>query len=221
MSSIRTRYKLPLILLFAVAWLMSYSPWSLQNNQVTAQKMEPQTEQKLHFRFAAMFVESESEVLGASTLEPELPLSDRQAEITSFYAKLKPTVEARRKKRAEINKLVTFLKRQGSPIATPKYAEMIIDLSTAQGADYKVVVAIMGIESGFCIAPYMKYNCFGYLNGIQYDSFEHALSRLVPAVAKYYAKVYGTNFTALAQAYGMINYTYHAPRMSRFYNALT
>ncbi|KXK26407.1 MAG: hypothetical protein TR69_WS6001000410 [candidate division WS6 bacterium OLB20] len=100
-----------------------------------------------------------------------------------------------------INNLVNYLRRNGSPIATYDYAAQIVDLSAANGADYKVVVAIMGVESGFCRASFW-HNCFGYLNGVKYSSYTSALNDLVPKVSRQYAARYGWNFEALAKAYG-------------------
>lgn len=100
-----------------------------------------------------------------------------------------------------INNLVNYLARNGSPIATYEYAAMIVDLSAANGADYRVVVAIMGVESGFCRASFW-HNCFGYLNGVRYSSYYDAFSDLVPKVSRQYAARYGWNFEALAKAYG-------------------
>lgn len=121
---------------------------------------------------------------------------------------------------AEIANLVAYFRRQRAPIATEAYAAQFIDLSRANGADYKVVVAISGIESGFCIAPYKKFNCFGYLNGVQYSSFSQALATLIPKVSREYARKYGTNFEAIAKAYGMRNVEYQSQKMRTIYNAI-
>lgn len=120
----------------------------------------------------------------------------------------------------KIDGLVRFLKKWGSPVATNDYAAQIIDLSEKNGADYKVVVAIMGVESGFCRVPVKKngttYNCFGYLNGVKYASFTAAFNDLVPKVSKQYAARYGWNFEALAKAYGQKGWEKTSRDMSMF-----
>jgi len=121
----------------------------------------------------------------------------------------------------KINGLVIFLKKWGSPVATNDYAAQIIDLSGKYGADYKVVVAIMGVESGFCRAPLKKnggttYNCFGYLNGAKYSSFTAAFNDLVPKISKQYAARYGWNFEGLAKAYGQIGWEKTSHDMAMF-----
>lgn len=221
MGYIRLRYKLPIILIFSLSLVGSYTCWPVFQLRVKAETSVTTNNVPLRLKFSRpVGYRVEADVMSALSEPADSSVIAKQSKINAFYSKLKPEVDARRRKRVEIYKLLNFLKSQGSPIATFEFADMIITLSEAQGADYRVVVAIMGIESGFCTAPYMKYNCFGYLNGKQYDSFNHAMSRLVPAVAAQYARVYGTNFEGLAQAYGMINWTYHAPRMRAFYSAL-
>ncbi len=138
----------------------------------------------------------------------------------SFYQTLESRYKKLKEKEAKISRLVSYLKRQGSPVATYGYAKQIIDTAEANGADYRIVVAIMGVESGFCRANVLKYNCFGYLNKVQYSGFSEAFAKLVPRISREYAKPYGTNFKALAKAYGMINFEYHSARLASFYSAL-
>ena len=130
--------------------------------------------------------------------------------------------EIERKKRErqdKINRTVNFLRRQGSPVANTQIASLIVDLSAANGADFRVVIAIMGIESGFCSASF-NYNCFGYLNGSRYSSYTAAFQDLVPKVSRQYAARFGWNFEALAQSYGMQNWTYHAANMRKYASSI-
>jgi len=175
------------------------------------------------------------EVLGVETQEQEIEqakisgsqvsglLAQKQQKLdqkVSFYQSLEGKYKKLKEKEAKISRLVSYLKRQGSPIATYGYAKQIIDAAEANGADYRIVVAIMGVESGFCRVNVLKYNCFGYLNKVQYSGFTEALAKLVPRISREYAKPYGTNFKALAKAYGMINFEYHSGRLATFYSAL-
>lgn len=162
-----------------------------------------------------------SEVLGVSTIsEQELQLEKKRQDIEYFYQNLEAEYKDAKQKWYEVENLTQYLSNQGSPVATPKYAQQIIQVSRENGADYKIIVAIMGVESGFCRVPYKDYNCFGYLNGAQYSSFEHAFGDLIPRIANEYANVYGTDFEAFADAYGIHNLKVHVPRLQAFYNGL-
>lgn len=174
----------------------------------------------LQFKFNSAYQPSDEELAILDAADEKAYLQSRQEEIDKFYAQLKHDYDRELSERAEVERLVAFLRRQGSPVASYAYAKQIIDLSRANGADYRIIVAISGIESGFCRVNYKGYNCFGYLNGVRYGSYTQAFNALVPAIARQYARPYGTNFEALAKAYGMHNYTYHAGRMHAFYSAL-
>lgn len=113
-----------------------------------------------------------------------------------------PSIEIFNKK---VDNLAKFLKDKNSPIADRKYAEIIIRESEANGADYRINVGIMMAESGVCRNPYKKYNCFGYMNKVNYTDFEAALTDIVPKVSKKYSSRFGWNLTGMAKAYGVHN----------------
>lgn len=172
----------------------------------------------------------EPSVLGTSTSNLEAEFNAKKSEVDKFYQDLSKKIQLQKQKAAEregkIQKLAKYLKAQGSPLGNPKFAKLIIELSEQSGVDYKIIMAIAGEESGFCIAPYYingknSHNCFGYLNGKSYASYEEAFSRLVPQIAKQYVKKYGTNFLALAKAYGVVNFEYGAQKMQKFYNGMS
>jgi len=119
-------------------------------------------------------------------------------------------------RQGHIDRINKFLSKKRSPVANTKIAEIIYDKSKAAGADYRGVLAILGVESGFCAADF-HYNCFGYLNGVHYENYEQAFSKLVPRVSREYAAKYGTNFVALAKAYGMINWQAGAANLSMYF----
>lgn len=105
----------------------------------------------------------------------------------------------------EIDKLHNYLMRRNrSVFASREISRIIVEESIKAGAEYRIVVGIMTKESGNCVAPYKGYNCFGYLNKVQYSSFEEAFKILVPKVARIVAK-FNWNTDALAQAYGPVN----------------
>ncbi len=149
----------------------------------------------------------EGAVLGANTKK----LKDDEAK--SYEAKI------RKEREGKINRLLAFLKRQKSPVANYEIASLVVNDSEAAGADYRVVIAISGVESGFCRASF-SYNCFGYLNGKHYSSFIQAFSDIVPRVARQYAARYGWNFEALAKAYGQHEWQRTSSNMRYFANQI-
>lgn len=148
--------------------------------------------------------------------EPEKKQVTVANEIWKIETAKKIEIEKLKKEREEkINRVLAFLSKQKSPVANYDIAALIIDGSQANNADYRVVVAIMGIESGFCRASFW-YNCFGYLNGVKYSSYYSAFQDIVPKVSRQYAARYGWDFVSLAKAYGMINWQ-HASANLKFY----
>jgi hypothetical protein len=117
----------------------------------------------------------------------------------------KPTSESierlKEKTRSEkkIDNLQDKLLTKNSTVFQDRYlVRVLIAESEKIGADYRIVVGIMGKESGYCRANYKTYNCFGYLNGVQYSSFREAFDNLVPKVA---AKVAPHNWDLMGLAY--------------------
>ena len=122
-------------------------------------------------------------------------------------------------------KILSLLSRNKSPVAAREYAEQILNLAEQNDSDHRVIIAIMGVESGFCKAPVRKngvstYNCFGYLNGVTYPSFTVAFNNLIPKIAKQYANRYGWDFESLAKAYGQIGWEKTSADMRYFANQL-
>ena len=101
--------------------------------------------------------------------------------------------------------LYEFLRTKNSIFENREFSKIIVEESMKVDADFRVVAGIMMKESGYCNAPYKTYNCFGYLNKVQYGSFDEAFRALVPKVAKY-VKVYNLDTYALGQAYGAVNW---------------
>lgn len=167
------------------------------------------------------------EVLGVSTNDTQIDgdelleaLSQEQKELSDFYDNHAEKVKQEESIYNDIIKLRSFLASYKSPIADYTHARAIVTSARAAGGDYRIAVAIMGIESGFCRAPHKKYNCFGFLNGVYYSNFLSAINDIVPRITRNYSNRFGTNFLALAKAYGMHNVDYHAPRMQIFYSKL-
>jgi hypothetical protein len=129
------------------------------------------------------------------------PQSDILILDDSSYAK----AEIRKGQEDKINNLLNYLTKRNSSVFNKEIATILVTESESVGADYRLVVAIMEKESGYCNQPYKGYNCFGYLNKVQYNSFEEAFLSLTPKVAKYVAK-YGWDTRAMGRAYGAVNW---------------
>ncbi len=105
-------------------------------------------------------------------------------------------------RQVKIDKVAAYLKKVGSPMAP--YTHIIIEEAERCGANYELIVAIAGNESGYGKVSYKQYNPFGYLNGVQYSGWDQSLKALTCKVAAYTNK-YGYNLTALGKAYGAQN----------------
>ena len=154
---------------------------------------------------------SSATVLGVDTqaLSSELPLPDAE-EIEEAEAikieqeRIKAEEERLRKLRqTKIDKLQGYLASIGSPMAP--YAFVVIDETEKCGADYRLITAIAGNESGYGRVPYKLYNPYGFLNDTQYSGWEQALGVLTCKVANYTNK-YGSNLVTLGKVYGAHNY---------------
>ncbi len=65
---------------------------------------------------------------------------------------------------ARIIALKKYLEYRGSPIAP--YAELIVKEADKNDLDWRILVAISGVESNFCLlTPYQSYNCWGWRGG--------------------------------------------------------
>lgn len=100
----------------------------------------------------------------------------------------------------KVDYLHSYLSRKNSSVFSRDIVRIIIQIAEEYGADYRIIVAIMGKESGYCNANYKIYNCFGYLNGAQYSSFEEAFRTLTPKIAKIVGRN-GWNIAGIASEY--------------------
>ncbi|MCA9379477.1 hypothetical protein KC640_03545 [Candidatus Dojkabacteria bacterium] len=98
-----------------------------------------------------------------------------------------------------IDRVRAFFERYGSPMAP--YVEILVDQSYACGGNYRVLVGIAGSESGLGKVPYKLYNPFGYLNGVQYASWEEALTDLSCKISQQHISKCGEDLRCLALRY--------------------
>ena len=140
-----------------------------------------------------------------SGIDLPLPQSDEieTAEDTKIeQERIKAEQERLRKERqAKIDKLAAYLRKVKSPMAD--FANIIIEEAESCRADYRIITAIAGNESGYGRVPYKLYNPYGYLNKVQYEGWETSLGDLTCKVAKYTNKY--TDLYTLGKVYGAHN----------------
>lgn len=68
--------------------------------------------------------------------------------------------------------LQNFLSHCGSYLAD--HTDQLISLSDYYGIDYRIIVALAGVESNYCQVMFKPYNCWGYGN-IGWSSGEEAV----------------------------------------------
>lgn len=104
-----------------------------------------------------------------------------------------------------IPKLVRVFDHYKSPIANHRYARIVINESEKHNADYRINVGLMVAESGLCKVPLKSFNCYGYLNGVYYESFDDALSILTSKISQQYTEPFGWNLDTFLRIYGVHN----------------
>lgn len=100
----------------------------------------------------------------------------------------------------EIQHLEDYLTQRGSNMAP--YAGLIYDQVKLCGGDYRVLIAIAGNESNFGKVNYKLYNPFGYLNGVQYATYEEALKILSCKISQEYLVPCNNDLNCIISRYG-------------------
>lgn len=85
----------------------------------------------------------------------------------------------------KVNKLESFIKKMGDDNYA-KSARTILNTAIRCKVDYKLLVAISGVESGFGNINVGKYNPYGYITGIPYTSYDQAINDIYCKFYKYY-----------------------------------
>lgn len=98
-----------------------------------------------------------------------------------------------------VNRVRAFFESYGSPMSP--YVEILIDQSYACGGNYRVLIGIAGSESGLGKMPYKLYNPFGYLNNVQYNSWEEALTELSCKISQQHIAKCGEDLYCLGLRY--------------------
>lgn len=119
------------------------------------------------------------------------PVAAQSAPVSGTSAVLNLNKEV--KKDIRVKRIKNFLLKYNSPITD--YAQSIVSLADQYQIDYRLVVAISGVESTFCKAiPYNSYNCWGWKNGNHsFQSYPDALEIVSRTLGKnYYKKGFDT-----------------------------
>lgn len=97
--------------------------------------------------------------------------------INGFKVVQKQKIEAK-ERQGKIDRIEALFQRYNSPMQG--YGELIFNKVEECGpsADYRIIIAIAGNESGLGRIPYKLYNPFGYLDGKQYADWNDSLSFL-------------------------------------------
>lgn len=100
----------------------------------------------------------------------------------------------------EINSIQQTLEQRGSPLAP--YAGVIYKQAQACGGDYRVLLGIAGNESNLGQVNYKLYNPYGYLNGVQYASYEEALTILSCEISQLFLAPCNNDLSCIIASYG-------------------
>jgi len=103
------------------------------------------------------------------------------------------------RRRNRINKVKTFFTTYGSPLV--EYASIFVDKAEECGGSYRVLVGIAGSESGLGRINVLKYNPFGFLDGVQYANQKEALETLICKVSWQHLSVCGEDLQCLVKRY--------------------
>lgn len=82
------------------------------------------------------------------------------------------------------------------------YGRIIVEQARACGGDYRVLVGIAGNESGLGRVPYKLYNPYGYLDGVQYESWEHSLTFLSCVISQKFIAPCNADLRCIIRRYG-------------------
>ena len=110
--------------------------------------------------FFLTFFYSENQHTRSDYESPIITNSEQRIIQTSFdanFTKIKEPIKPRDPKAIVLE---NYLHTQISPLA--KQSDLIVDLSKLYGVDYKMVVAIAGLESGYCAENSFSNNCWGF-----------------------------------------------------------
>ncbi|MEI7604260.1 MAG: hypothetical protein WCJ19_04535 [bacterium] len=91
----------------------------------------------------------------------------------------------------QANEIDGFLTSKNSPLAG--YGMKIAELAESYGVPARLMVAISGVESGFCRVNFRDFNCWGWFTSQRFSSYDESLDQYFDYLANfYYARGYNT-----------------------------
>jgi len=179
-KGIITTIILVLFVLTYLSWLSRFNPIHLQISNVDITLPLPLLAEKLQRKA----LPPTATALPTYTLEM---LAQQKADL----------VAKRRQER--IDKVENYFKLYGSSLIG--YGYIFVDQSEQCGGDYRVLIGIAGSESGLGRINVLKYNPFGYLDGVQYNSQEEALTILSCKISQQHIAPCGQDLYCLGRRY--------------------
>lgn len=146
----------------------------------------------------------------ANSAEPNLIQNSTTLQISELinskvdYTEYKEPLKPRDPRAISLEK---YLRKQKSPLAS--HADLLVERSDATGIDYKLVVAIAGLESGYCAENFAKNNCWGFGN--------YSWSSLETGIKEYYRLMKKNYFAKGLNTIGEIHRVY-APSSTDYLN---
>lgn len=148
------------------------------------------TKHSLHFFAAFVFsigLFAYWDTASASSEEPVLHQNESVISAKNFitskvdFTEYKEPVKPRDPRAIRLEK---YLRSQKSSLSSQ--SDLLVELSDHYGIDYKLVVAIAGLESGYCSQNFAANNCWGFGN--------YSWSSREIAVKEYYRLMYKNYF---------------------------
>jgi len=161
--------RLPLTLIFSVILIVTSGSYILSKKQSFNVYAEGETS-FLNFPIPSVL---------SKIFTPENKTETIVQEITAEeLAQLEAERVAKETKEKKVMDLKNYLIGVGNE-GFANSSKSILEASERCGVDYKLVVSIAGYESGYGKKPVKKYNPFGWLNGVQYGSWDEAVSDII------------------------------------------
>lgn len=126
------------------------------------------------------------------------PIFEVQSEVQALYDVKKSEIQ-QREFEENVARAEAILKRYDSPMQG--LGHIIVRRADECGGDYKILLAIAGNESLFGRVPVKLYNPYGWLDGVQYASFEDALTKISCYISERYIAKCNKDITCIVRTY--------------------
>ncbi len=126
------------------------------------------------------------------------PIFEVSSEIQAIYNSKRSEI-LKKEFDAKVVKVEAVLKKYNSPFQG--LGHIIVEQADACNGDWKIILAIAGNESGFGKLPVKLYNPFGYLDGVQYSSWEDALTSISCKISQRFIEPCNKSLTCIVKTY--------------------